>query len=136
MNSPHTRADVLSGVWRSSDEYGSSVEYRVRKKTGRYTVVVRDTSDGELADVFEEKWKPKEKELSFAAYWNSTGRFTRCRLHAVSKSQIQLTYTHTDSEFLIRKNKSVPNKAAEPTRTTGTPPASAGVRASVARGSL
>jgi hypothetical protein len=39
-------------------------------------------------------------------------------------------------QILYPKDKQRANKAAEPTRTTGTPPANAGDRASVARGSL
>jgi len=98
------KKDLLVGVWRAPDEW-SNVEYRVARKRGGYSVVVRDFADGERADVYETKWNAKRNELSFAAHWNSTGRFMRCRLKAGSKTQVDLTFTYTEMQPLVRQPK-------------------------------
>src|SRR5262245_16119651 len=95
----------LVGVWRSAGDFGSQVEYRVRKKGSGYRVTARDVGDGELADIFEEKWDPRAAVLSFAAHWNSTGRFLRCRLQMTSKEKAELTYTFTDTDIMMRHDK-------------------------------
>lgn len=96
------KVDPLIGVWRSIGEFGSQVGYVVSKKVDGYTIVALDASDGEVADVFEEKWDAKSGVLSFAAHWNSTGRFSRCRLQLISKNHVAFTYTYTDTEVLVR----------------------------------
>jgi len=101
--SPRT-GNLLVGVWRAPDEW-SNIEYRVTRKGTHYSVVVRDFDDGERADVFEIKWSPKLHELSFAAHWNSTGRFMRCRMRAGSKTQVDLTFTYTEMQPLVRYTK-------------------------------
>ena len=92
----------FSGIWVSIND-ASSVEIAVRKKKGEYLVAVIDSCDGEIAAVSETKYLKSESMLIFAAYWTSTGRFTRyqMRLHSVGK--VEITYTHTDSEILILK---------------------------------
>lgn len=106
---PKPRANAkespLVGVWRSRGDFGSQVEYHVQKKGSGYSVSARDSSDGELADVFEEKWDAVACILTFAVHWNSTGRFARCRLQLTAKDQVDLTYTFTDTESLIRKTE-------------------------------
>jgi hypothetical protein len=81
------------------------MEYRVSGRQPRYTVSVRDFEDGEKADIFEVKWHSRIGVLSFAAYWNSTGRFMRGRLQTISTSQVDLTYTFTDKVPLARRSK-------------------------------
>jgi hypothetical protein len=98
------KKDLLAGVWRARDEW-SDVEYCVSGKAPRYRVGVRDFKDGEKADVFETKWHAAKHTLSFAAHWNSTGRFMRCRLMAISASQVDLTYTYTETVALARLSK-------------------------------
>ena len=95
--------DLLVGIWRSVDEFTSAVEYRVTKKKTGYVVVVCDTSDGELAEVFDTMWKKEDGVLSFAAHWPSTGRFSRCQMRLISESQVAFTFTYTDTDVLHRK---------------------------------
>ena len=99
-----TKKDPLLGEWRSADGF-SEVVYRVSKKKSGYAVIANDTFDKEFADVFEEKWDSRKKIFSFAAHWNSTGRFCRCRIMAISEDQATLTFTYTDTELLIRTTK-------------------------------
>jgi hypothetical protein len=95
--------DAIAGKWISIDEV-NTVEIRVTKKERSYSVKVIDAFfDGEIAAVSEEKYDRKSGVLSFAAYWESTGRFTRYRLRAAYADKVEITYTHTDSEVLIRK---------------------------------
>ena len=104
---PKSRAKAkespIVGVWRSIGDFGSQVEYHVRKKGSGYSVSARDVSDGELAEVFEVKWDAKACALSFAVHWSSTGRFARCRLQLTEPDQVELTYTFTDTEPLVRR---------------------------------
>ena len=104
MKRPSSKAHPLVGKWRGVDEF-SSVEYSVSKSKSGYLVVALDTFDKEIADVFEQKWEPATGILSFATHWNSTGRFVRCRLQAISIKQVSLTYTYTDMEMLVPANK-------------------------------
>jgi hypothetical protein len=97
-----TKRDLLVGTWSSAGKIGSDVVYRVVRKKGGLSVVASDFSDGERADAFEEKWDPLAGASSFATYWNSTGRFTRCKLQAITTKQVQLTFTYTDTDVLVR----------------------------------
>jgi hypothetical protein len=99
------RNNPLVGTWRSAAAFGSSIEYQVAKRKTGYSVVARDTADGEVADIFEQSWSPKKGVLSFAAYWNASGRFTRCRLQLITAEQVELTYTYTDIDVLVRSRK-------------------------------
>ena len=105
MTKRAVKKDILSGNWKSLYDWGSGVEYRIEKKNIGYVVKVRDSYDGEHADVLETKWNARRHILSFAAYWKSSGRFLRCSLRAVTESQIELTYTYTDQEVLERISK-------------------------------
>ena len=93
--------DLLVGTWFNADEYGSEVEFTITRAGGSYAVRVSDPGDGEIADVFETAWDGKV--LSFAAHWNSTGRFARYRLLLLSAHRINVTYTYTDHEVYHRK---------------------------------
>lgn len=107
MSRPRAKAKLgpFVGVWRSVGDFGSQVEYHVQKKDSGYAVSARDASDGELANVFEEKWDASACVLTFAVHWNSTGRFARCRLHFDAADRVELTYTFTDTEPLVRKTE-------------------------------
>ena len=96
---------TLVGTWRSAGEIGSDVVYRVSKKKTGYSVVACDTRDGELADIFEERWDAATGIFSFAEHWNSTGRFSRCRLQAITKKRVVLTFTYTDTDVLVRTDE-------------------------------
>ena len=103
--------DLLVGTWKGLDEWSTNVEYTVRKRRGAYSVTAVDTTDNEAADIYEEKWDKKNGVLSFAGYWNSTGRFMRCRIQLTATDKIEFTYTYTDSETMIRKTK--PNQTVQ-----------------------
>ena len=92
----------IAGTWVSIDD-ASTVELRIVKKKIGYGVTAIDSFDGEVAAVSEEKYDGKTGIFSFATYWDSTGRFTRYRIMPASSDKIEITYTHTDSEILIRK---------------------------------
>jgi hypothetical protein len=95
--------DLLVGTWKGVDEWSTNVEYTIRRRNGAYRIIAIDTSDNERADVYEEKWDKKKRVFSFAGYWNSTGRFMRCRIKLTAEDKIEFTYTYTDSETMIRK---------------------------------
>jgi len=97
--------DILVGTWKGVDEWSTNVEYTIRRKKGAYSVTAVDMYDNEKADIFEERWERKKGILSFAGYWNSTGRFMRCRIQLTATDKIEFTYTYTDSKIMIRKKK-------------------------------
>jgi hypothetical protein len=94
----------LLGTWVSAEGFPSDVEYIVSSKGDGFAVRALDRQDGEEADVFEIKWDGQI--LIFAAHWNSTGRFARCRFLAQSPDHVEFTYTYTDHELLHRKSAS------------------------------
>lgn len=94
----------LSGTWVSIDDT-TTVEIVVRKNSKEYSVSAADTYDGEVAAVSEVGYDKSQGILSFATYWTSTGRFTRYRMQSHAPAKVEITYTHTDSEILIRKNE-------------------------------
>ena len=94
--------DVISGTWISVNDV-NTVEICIVKKSKAYSVKIIDKLDGEIPALSEEKYDRKTGILSFAAYWESTGRFTRYRLIPVYDDKIEITYTHIDTEVLIRK---------------------------------
>jgi hypothetical protein len=91
-------------------------EYTIRMRKGRYSITAIDTFDNEKADIYEEKWDKKNGIFSFACHWNSTGRFMRCRILLTAKDKIEFTYTYTDSETMIRKEK--PNQTVQRTEAS------------------
>jgi hypothetical protein len=96
--------DWLVGTWFNGDENASSVEFIVTRSGVSYAVHICDRFDGEVADVFETAWDGNI--LSFAAHWNSTGRFARYRLSLNSSNRLDVTYTYTDNEMYHRKQTS------------------------------
>jgi hypothetical protein len=97
------KRDLLVGTWSSADEHYSDVEFTITRSGTAYAVQARDGFDGEKADIFETAWNGSH--LSFAAHWNSTGRFARYRILLVSANRIDLTYTYTDTEMYHRKGR-------------------------------
>jgi hypothetical protein len=95
------KRDLLVGTWFNDDEFGSGIEYVITRSGDSYAVRLCDTSDGEVADTFETAWDGKV--LTFAAHWNSTGRFARYRLWLFSANRLDVTYTYTDNEMYDRK---------------------------------
>jgi hypothetical protein len=94
----------FSGTWVSVDD-NTTVELTIRKKRATYVVTAKDSYDGEIAAVSEVRFQKSEGVLLFATYWTSTGRFTRYRMSLHSPGKVETTYTHTDTEILIRKNR-------------------------------
>ena len=95
------KRNLLVGSWFNADENETGVEFTVTCPGGTYAVRVVDRFDSEIADISETRWDGRI--LSFAAHWNSTGRFARYRLLALSENRIDVTYTYTDSERYHRK---------------------------------
>lgn len=95
------KRDPLVGTWFNADEYATDVEFTVSRSGASYVVAVRDRSDGEKADVYETNWDGNV--LSFAAHWNTSGRFARYRLLPLSANRIDVTYTYTDNQRYHRK---------------------------------
>jgi hypothetical protein len=92
---------LLVGTWFNGDEYASEVEFTITRAGKPYAVRARDRHDGEEGDIFEIAWDGEV--LSFAAHWNSTGRFGRYRLLLLSANRIDVTYTYTDNGMYHRK---------------------------------
>lgn len=97
------QSDLLVGKWFNGDEISSDVEFEITRRGDSYRVFVRDSDDGEAADVHAIAWDGRL--LSFAAYWNSSGRFVRYRLLVLSANRIDVTYTSTDSQMYHRRKK-------------------------------
>ncbi len=95
------KRDLLVGTWFNANEYATGVEFTITRAGRSYAVRVCDRYDDEAADIFETTWDGEV--LSFAAQWNSTGRFARYRLLLLSANRIDVTYTYTDSEMYHRK---------------------------------
>jgi hypothetical protein len=95
------KRDLLVGTWFNADEIETGVEFTVTRSGSSYAVRVTDCFDGETADISETAWNGSI--LTFAAYWNSSGRFARYRLSLLSVNRIDVTYTYTDSEVYHRK---------------------------------
>jgi hypothetical protein len=93
--------DLLVGTWFNADEIETGVEFAVARSGGSYAVRVRDRFDGETGDISEIAWDGSV--LSFAAHWNSTGRFARYRLLLLSANRLDVTYTYTENEMYHRK---------------------------------
>lgn len=94
---PHT----VVGTWFNGDEYETEVEYIVSYVRGSFAVRAVDRSDGEEGEVYDVKWDGNA--LSFAVYWNSTGRLVKARLLTISRNRVDYTYTYTEQEMWYRK---------------------------------
>ena len=98
--SKKTRPSLI-GTWFNADEYATEVEFIITDSDDMLSVRVRDRHDNEEADVFETAYDGRV--LSFAAHWNSTGRFARYKLMLLSANRLSVTYTYTDNEMYHRK---------------------------------
>ena len=92
---------MFVGTWFNADDQASQVEFAITPAGDSYAVRVCDRFDGEVADVSKTAWDGDV--LSFAAHWNSTGRFARYRILLFSANRIEVTYTYTDHERYDRK---------------------------------
>ena len=96
-DNPHT----LIGTWVNGDEYATEVEYIVSSAREGFAVSAVDRFDGEEGEVYDVKWDGSV--LSFAIHWNSTGRFVKARLLAISPNRVDYTYPYTEQETWHRK---------------------------------
>ena len=101
MQKPEEKPHPLIGVWVNGDEYNTDVEYIVSATGSGFAVQAIDRCDGEEGEVSAVKWDGNV--LSFAVYWNSTGRMLKVRLLAISPNRVEYTYTFTQQEMWHRK---------------------------------
>ena len=100
-STPKRKRDLFLGTRFNPDDAASQVEFTVSRAGEAYAVQARDRFDGEAADIFETAWDGDV--LTFAAHWNSIGRFARYRIFLFSANRIEVTYTYTDHERYDRK---------------------------------
>ncbi len=100
------KKDSFVGVWVSIDEpYTSTVHFTVKKDRQKYTVTALDADDGEKAEVYDVQWDGKSGVLRFSCYWESSGRFTKCKFMQTDEDKISMTFTYTDHDVLVRKKR-------------------------------
>jgi hypothetical protein len=102
MTINHQNSHLFIGTWISDDEYGSDVEYNISIVGKELKVEAVDVNDGERAEIRDVEWDG-DSNLSFSAYWQSSGRFAKCKFMLLSKNRVAFTYTYTDHEILHRK---------------------------------
>ena len=95
--------NLLCGTWDCT-EFASEVRFIITCKDGGMGVEVIDIADRERADVFEIFFK--DDVLSFAAYWNSSGRFVRYKVRFTEGDELGVTYTYTAQTTFLRKKTS------------------------------
>jgi hypothetical protein len=103
---PHT----LVGTWVNGDEYATEVEYIVSATASGFAVRAVDRYDGEEGEVHGVNFDGDT--LSFAVHCNSTGRFVKVRLVAISPNRVSHTYAFAQNEMWFRKR-------TEPRRSSG-----------------
>ena len=95
--------DRLVGTWVDGNEYGSDLEYVVRRDRKGFKVRAVDCFDGEQGKVYEICYDPDEATLSFEVRWRSTGRLLSVRLQPISPNRVSYTYSYTESQMWFRK---------------------------------
>ncbi|MBI1176189.1 hypothetical protein GC207_01980 [bacterium] len=108
----------LIGSWVNGDEYETEVEYVVSGSEPDFEVRAVDRYDAEEGEVRDIAYDDSTATLFFNVYWNSSGRFIKVRLVAVSPNRVSYTYTFTENQMWFRKD-SAPGAAHE------SPPATA-----------
>ena len=101
MQKKNEKPDTLIGTWINGEEYETDVEYIVSAAGKGFAVRAVDRFDGEKGKVSDVKWDGNV--LSFSVHWNSTGRFVKARLQAISPNRVDYTYTFTQQEMWQRK---------------------------------
>ncbi len=97
------KRDPLIGSWVNGDEYDTEVEYIITRPTKHFIVRAVDRYDGEEGKVFDVNYDDKKSTLSFSVYWESTGRFVKARMLAISENRISYTFTFTENQMWFRK---------------------------------
>jgi hypothetical protein len=93
----------LVGTWCSLEETLSVVEYNVSLHDGSLVVSATDSYDAEEGEINSTSWDEATQTLTFACYWASTGRYSKCKLLLFAEDKVEFTYTYTDHEILVRK---------------------------------
>ena len=93
----------LIGSWINGDEYATEVEYIISGSERRFAVRAVDRYDGEEGEIRDVTYDGDTSTLSFAVYWNSTGRFMKVRLVATAPNRVSYTYTFTENQMWFRK---------------------------------
>lgn len=86
----------LAGVWSNGFKEEDDVRVIIAGTVDDFKVKVISNQDGEEANVYEPVWDGEA--LSFNIYWNSIGRFIKCRMQILDDKKVSYTYTHTATE--------------------------------------
>src|SRR5207237_244223 len=97
------KADPLIGSWVNGDEYETDVEYAISRNARDFEVRAVDRYDGEKGEVRDISYDEDISTLSFSVHWNSTGRFIKVRLLAISPNRVSYTYTFTENQMWFKK---------------------------------
>lgn len=87
--------DPFIGKWSSSDGF-SDVIVTISIEANEYNISVIDSSDDELAEVYE--IKTKDGALFFKVHWPSTGRFIKYQFTSLPNGNIGVNYTYSGQE--------------------------------------
>ncbi len=93
----------LVGTWCSLEETLSVVEYQVSIKDGTFFVQAFDTYDAECGEINNVACNDEKQELTFACYWASSGRYSKCKFLLFAEDKVEFTYIYTDHEILVRR---------------------------------
>ena len=92
----------LVGTWHSLEDWPSEVHYTISFEDGTFSVTAIDTYDNEIGQVYDVQWEENSNTLHFCCYWESSGRFSKCRLSSFADGKADFTYQYTDHEILVR----------------------------------
>lgn len=95
-------SNPLVGTWHGQEETLSSVDYTVSFENGAYSVSAIDTYDDEPGQIYDVKWDDQNCALLFCCYWESSGRFAKCKLSSISDDKAEFVYQYTDHEILVK----------------------------------
>src|SRR5580692_8259662 len=94
------KAFPFHGTWIAKDDRATDVEIKIAKRGPKVVVKARDSSDGEIAEIYDVK--SSANELRFCALW-STGQFTKYRLRSFGIDEIEVNFTFTGTDFYRRR---------------------------------
>ena len=101
---PLTSVHPLVGSLQSQEGWLSDVRYTISCESGVFSVSALDAYDNEVGQVYDVKWDEKANSLLFCCYWESSGRFSKCKLSAMPNGKADFIYQYTDHEILVRSN--------------------------------
>ena len=95
---------LLVGTWHGQEETLSNVQYIVAVQNDSFSVSAIDIHDNEVAQVHGVEWDEEKASLLFCCYWESSGRFSKCKLSSISGDKANFVYQYTDHEILVRSD--------------------------------